>query len=304
MKKLLYVSLAGATGLVLAAQTASAQLSITAGGEAGRQTITFDANVGTISGTGTSRDGQQTVYHAGSAATALGMAEIDNFAAGGGSSPTLVTTAWAYRGQYTNFTGLSANTRSSIAFDANNNGTTNDRSSVLDGHVNYINTLKTTSDGVISIERNSFSTFDFTLKATNNTGAAVSQWSFLLDTYYDMSGANDSLTNIQLSYSGTETGTYTTLASRSVQSTTAAGGTAGFSSADAGTLQNLGGNFNLTVPNGGSLFLRFSYDPTTGDGTGVAFDNFSVAAVAVPEPSTYALLLGSVGMLTLFRRRR
>jgi hypothetical protein len=55
---------------------------------------------------------------------------------------------------------------------------------------------------------------------------------------------------------------------------------------------------NVTL-NGGALPSNYSIDYTYGTGNQIALQ-----VASVPEPSTWAMLLGGLGMLTMFRRRR
>jgi len=52
------------------------------------------------------------------------------------------------------------------------------------------------------------------------------------------------------------------------------------------------------------LALRFYQDSTPGSFAGGSFDPVTIELVTVPEPSTYAMLVGGIGAILLFRRRR
>jgi hypothetical protein len=52
------------------------------------------------------------------------------------------------------------------------------------------------------------------------------------------------------------------------------------------------------------LALRFYQDALPGQYAGGQFSPVTIDVVTIPEPSTYALLLGGIGAILLFRRRR
>ena len=46
------------------------------------------------------------------------------------------------------------------------------------------------------------------------------------------------------------------------------------------------------------------YQPNSGTGDGVVFDNFSFSAAAVPEPATWAMMILGMGAVGFAMRRR
>lgn len=69
----------------------------------------------------------------------------------------------------------------------------------------------------------------------------------------------------------------------------------------------LGGTFTDSWAAGTTLYIRFAMPPGNGGGDGLAIDDFSfsaTAASAVPEPSTYAAVLGGVALAVVGLRRR
>jgi hypothetical protein len=65
-----------------------------------------------------------------------------------------------------------------------------------------------------------------------------------------------------------------------------------------------GGVSGITWNPGDYLIIRWSGEDKTGQDNGLAVDNVSFSATAVPEPATWALLgLGAAGVLALRRRR-
>lgn len=79
------------------------------------------------------------------------------------------------------------------------------------------------------------------------------------------------------------------------------GSTTGVSSV-AGSFQDFVTTFTTGSTVTGDLYIGAQY---LGDGTiQASVDNFRLDAAPVPEPGTFAMLFGGLGMLTLFRRRR
>jgi hypothetical protein len=87
--------------------------------------------------------------------------------------------------------------------------------------------------------------------------------------------------------------------------TTGAGAGALDGNAAANRIAGLGGTINATWAAGETLWIRFVERNDTGNDHGLAVDNFSLSAQAVPEPATFGMLtLGMLGIGGARRRRR
>lgn len=72
----------------------------------------------------------------------------------------------------------------------------------------------------------------------------------------------------------------------------------------AGLAANLGGTVVLDWQAGQTLWLRWRDANDVGSDHGLAIDNLSFSVTAVPEPSTYALMLAGLGAVGFLARRR
>lgn len=147
-----------------------------------------------------------------------------------------------------------------------------------------------------SLSSNNWSVGDYYQFALSNTLTTIPQGSFGVTFGVLGSGTGPSTFNFQYSLDNT---TYTTLGTYNV---TTAFVTQSF------LLGSVAGLYNSTTP----VYFRLTDAATssiTAGGTVAAggtsrFDNFTVGNAAVPEPATYAYVLGGLGALALGVRRR
>lgn len=138
-----------------------------------------------------------------------------------------------------------------------------------------------------------------TLRIANNTGSSISDWLISYDLFVRNDQARSSSFNFSYSTDGTifvTTGltdplfTYTSVE-------------AAVSNDSLNLIGTPSATITTSVANGGNLFFRWSGADVGGSGSRdeFALDNISITAI-IPEPS--AALLGGLGFLALFRRRR
>jgi hypothetical protein len=72
----------------------------------------------------------------------------------------------------------------------------------------------------------------------------------------------------------------------------------------AGRVANLGGTVNTTWAPGSTLWVRWAEVNDANSDHSLAIDNVSLSVTAVPEPSTYAMLLAGLGAVGFMARRR
>lgn len=61
----------------------------------------------------------------------------------------------------------------------------------------------------------------------------------------------------------------------------------------------------LGLTNGSSFYLRWNFDTSGSNSQGLGLDNVSLTASAIPEPSTYAAIFGTLALVgTVWHRRR
>lgn len=147
----------------------------------------------------------------------------------------------------------------------------------------------------------------------NNTGSTITSLAIAYDGEQWRLGTASRVDTMNFEYSldATDlvTGTWTNVASLNFgtpDTVTPTGARNGNAAADR---TNLSATITgLSLVNGSTFWIRWNDTDATGADDGLAVDNFSLtpagAAAPVPEPSTYALLLGSVVLGGILLRRR
>lgn len=137
---------------------------------------------------------------------------------------------------------------------------------------------------------------DLTLRVQNNTGATVTSWNLSYDifVYNDQNRAN----SFNFSWSTDDT-TYNSIAALDYTSTATADTTPAWVSNARSTT-----GLAATVAAGDFLYLRWTGNDVSGSGSRDEFGLDNVSVTAVPEPSTFVLLLSGLVGLFFARRRR
>lgn len=139
---------------------------------------------------------------------------------------------------------------------------------------------------------NAYSDTTIVLRIQNVTGIAINEWDITTKVWMNGENSRNNMSNFTMSYSTNNTD-YTSLDSVTGAVTT------GWVSQ--GTK---GGTISASVANNDYLYVKFdNLRVNSGWGVGFALDDISVTAV--PEPSTYAMILGALAAgFTLWRRRK
>jgi hypothetical protein len=145
---------------------------------------------------------------------------------------------------------------------------------------------------------------------TNNTGAALDAFNVQFDGEQWRNGGNTSAQTMVIQYGfGNTFGSVATWTAPGagftfVSPTVGATAAALDGNAAANRIANLGGTVNTSWANGSTLWVRWIENNDTGNDHGLAIDNFSLSVVAVPEPSTYAMLLAGLAAVSFIARRQ
>jgi len=137
-----------------------------------------------------------------------------------------------------------------------------------------------------------------TLQVQNSTGSTISQWSvsYAIEQY----SQGGSATQFTLSYSLNGSSFTTTHLSGGSPFVSQTGADGNLSSVVA---TSMAATVSESVANGSSIYLRWTYNHDTGTSVHLGIDDISVSAI--PEPSTYAAIIGGVALLgAIWHRRR
>jgi hypothetical protein len=161
-----------------------------------------------------------------------------------------------------------------------------------------------------SVASGSTGTMNYALALTNNTGVALDSFTLNYDGEQWRNGgvaAAHQLT-VQYGFGATFAGVTTwTNAGASFDFTSVVGSTtaAAVDGNVAGRVAGLGGIVATNWAPGDTLWVRWTDIDNTGGDHGLAIDNVSFSVTtAVPEPSTYAMLLAGLGAVGFMARRR
>ncbi|MBV8037305.1 PEP-CTERM sorting domain-containing protein [Roseateles sp.] len=169
----------------------------------------------------------------------------------------------------------------------------------------------TSSDRALgSVASSSTGTMNYALALTNNSGAALAGFTLLYDGEQWRNGGNTNVQSLTFDYGFGSS--YSTVAWQSAGAgfnfnslvNTATAGTVDGSSV--GKTANIGGTVTTGWAAGQTLWVRWTDIDDVGADHGLAIDNvrFNAVAAAVPEPSTYAMLLAGIGAIGFIARRR
>lgn len=153
------------------------------------------------------------------------------------------------------------------------------------------------------------------VRFVNNTGSTIQNFTV---TYDGEQWRRSSASNINNQYTfgyqifnagagGISTGTYTTIDSLTFdtpQDGLGASATSLDGNSAAYRVAELTGTASASLAPGQELWLRWFDSNSSGIDHGIAIDNLSVSFTAIPEPSTYAALLGLAGLALVAWRRR
>ena len=150
---------------------------------------------------------------------------------------------------------------------------------------------------------------DTELDIVNNTGEALGQFTLSYDGEQWRTGGSTQGVNtltLQLSTDGTTWNDLGSAFNFATPINNPASGAALDGNASANRVAGIGGTFVLGSPisDGSTFYLRWADPDDSGTDAGVAIDNFSFSASAVPEPATLMMLVLGGGLLASIQRVR
>ncbi len=289
-----------ASAIAVAIPVASSQAQVIVNSAGSPQVITFDSNFAGVVSTGTKLGTESLAEPNSYPVTPANPADRQN---------VLITTGASIRAQF-------SNSGNPFAFgaDANNNTTTNN----VVFYKNVVGIYRPTDTGttpssgwaasavgdLTQLTSNAFAlnqagTFQnggLYLRIQNNTGAAVSQWSFGSDVFY--ADDNTNYSTFTWGFSATNSTNVAAMTFTSLGATPAISNTDTLADAKSLSAMNV---VTPSVANGDYIVLRF-LSSGGNDGSTIFLDNISIAAV--PEPGTWALLGLGILAIVIKRRRR
>jgi len=144
---------------------------------------------------------------------------------------------------------------------------------------------------------------------TNNTGTTLDSFSISYsgEQWYHNTSDPDKLTfEYSLDATSLSTGTWTAVTGLDFTSTLSNAGAGTWVDGNANAITISDSVASLAWANGSNLWIRFTdTDAPNGADQGLAVDSFKLSVTPVPEPTTYAAILGvAVLGLSLYRRRK
>lgn len=159
-----------------------------------------------------------------------------------------------------------------------------------------------------SLASGSTGAMSYALALTNDTGLALTGFTLSYDGEQWRNGGNTAVQSLTVQYGfGSSYGSVSWLTAgagfdfNSVVNTATAGAVDGNG---VGRVAGLGGTVATDWAVGDTLWIRWTDIDNAGADHGLAIDNVSLSVSAVPEPSTYAMLLAGVAAVGFMARRR
>ncbi|KQW51669.1 MULTISPECIES: PEP-CTERM sorting domain-containing protein [unclassified Roseateles] len=160
-----------------------------------------------------------------------------------------------------------------------------------------------------SIASGTVATPTLVLALTNNSGSTLDSFTLRYDGEQWRNGGNTTAHKLTVQYgfgaSFASVSNWTTAgAAFDVNSLVNTASSAAVVGNVAGLSANLGGTVTTPWAAGSTLWVRWNDANDVGSDHGLAIDNLSLSVTAVPEPSTYAMLLAGLGAVGFIARRR